>query len=154
MNEGQKNVVVHAPITPAQREEMARILDRVVGTPIERTGDIIVETGGRRFVLSDQTGAHAAASVARDGGTEIVGSEPAYRRDAVIEAAEAGMAKVPTQARGEQFTLKSLSPAWDGLSATERRFAGRNFRGLIEAAFPGQFDSWTTSDNERHYRRR
>ena len=55
---------------------------------------------------------------------------------------------------GEEFTLKSISSGWDGLTATEQRNAGKRFREQIESDFPGQFDSWTTTDNERHYRRR
>lgn len=149
-----KHVIVHAPLTPGQREEMATILDRLVGTPIERTGDIAVEVGDKRYVFRDQSGAHTAASVERDGGTEIVRSKPPYRRTVVKQVAEAGVAKVPSKAQGEEFTLKALSENWDVLSETEQQNAGKQFRQLIESGFPGEFDSWTTTDNERHYRRR
>src|SRR4051812_24306498 len=133
---------------------MATILDRLVGTPIERTGDIAVEVGDKRYVFRDQGGAHTAASVVRDGGTEIVRSKQRYRRSVVKQIAEAGVAKVPAKAQGEEFTLKALSAKWDELTDTEQRNAGKEFRQLIETEFPGEFDSWTTTDNERHYRRR
>ncbi len=149
-----KRVTVHAPLTPAQREEMAAILDRLVGTPIERTGDIAVEVGPKRYVFKDQTGAHTAASVERHGGTEILRPKSPYRRTVVKQVAEAGIANVPAKAQGEEFTLKALSAGWDELTETEQRNAGKQFRQLIGSRFPGEFDSWTTSDNQRHYRRR
>lgn len=149
-----KQVIVHATLTPAQREEMATILDRLVGTPIGRTGDIAVEVGDKRYVFRDKSGAHIPASVERDGGTEIVRSKPPYRGTVVKQVAEAGVAKVPAKAQGEEFTLKALSAKWDELTDTKQRNAGKQFRQLIETEFPGEFDSWTTTANERHYRRR
>ena len=154
MEKPLKNVVVHALITPAQREAMGEILDRLVGTPIERTGDIAVEVGGKRYLFSDQSGGSTAASVERNGGIEVVRSQPPYRTELVTKIANEGLAAVDRKKHGEEFTLKSISSGWDGLTATEQRNAGKRFREQIEPDFPGQFDSWTTTDNERHYRRR
>ena len=87
MEKPLKNVVVHALITPAQREAMGEILDRLVGTPIERTGDIAVEVGGKRYLFSDQSGGSTAASVERNGGIEVVRSQPPYRTELVTKIA-------------------------------------------------------------------
>lgn len=133
---------------------MGAILDRVLGTPIERTGDIAIEIGDKRHVFSHQGGSHTAASVARDGGTEIIRSKPPYRREEVLRVADAGLAVVPGQPAGNEFTLREISPDWETLSDVEQRNAGKRFLKLIEAEFPGQFDNRKTSDNERHYRRR
>lgn len=154
MEKPRKIVVVHAPITPPQREAMGEILDRLTGTPIERTGDIAVEVGGKRYVFSDQSGGSTAASVQRDGGTEVVRSKPPYRLALVKKIADEALAAVARKKQGEVFTLKSMSSDWNGLTDTEQRNAGKRFRKQIESGFPGQFDSWTTTDNERHYRRR
>lgn len=154
MADREKQVVVHAPLTQGQRDEMGAILDRLLGTPIERTGDIAIEIGGKRHVFGDQSGDRTAASVARDGGTEIIRSRPPYRREEVLRVVDAGLAVVPDQATGKEFTLREISPDWGTLSDVEQRNAGKRFLRLIEAGFPGRFDSWKTSDNERHYRRR
>lgn len=150
---GPKQVIIHASLTSAQRAEIAKILDRLVGTPIERTGDIAVEVGDKRYVFSHQDGAHTAATVERNGGIEVVLSKRAYRPTVARQVAVEGVAKVPTKAQGEEFTLKALSANWDELTETEQRNAGKKFRQLMETEFPGEFDSWTTTDNQRHYRR-
>ncbi|WP_427024870.1 hypothetical protein ACP4J4_02715 [Aureimonas ureilytica] len=42
------------------------ILDRLAGTPLERTGDITIEVGGKRYVVSEQRdGTHHAALIDR-----------------------------------------------------------------------------------------
>lgn len=154
MADREKQVVVHAPLTQGQRDEIGAILDRVLGTSIERTGDIAIEFGGKRHVFGHQSGAHAAASVSRDGGTEIILSNPPYRRGEVLRVAEAGLALVPNQPAGNEFTLREISPDWETLTDVEQRNAGKRFLQLLKAAFPGQFENRKTSDNELHHRRR
>ena len=109
MEKPRKNVVVHAAITPAQREAMGKILDRLVGTPIERTGDIAVEVGGNRYVFSDQSGGITAASVQRNGGTEVVRSKPPYRAALARKIVDECLATVAWKRPDEEFTLKSMS---------------------------------------------
>jgi hypothetical protein len=154
MGKKKKHVVVRASITPEQRDEMSAILDRVAGTPIERTGDITIEVGGKRYVFGDQGGAHSVASVHRDGGTEVVQPTSPYRPELVIRACEEGLRQVDAQGPGVDFTLKSLARgSWADLSDVEQRNAGKRFRKSLETKHPDEFESWKTSDNERHYRR-
>jgi hypothetical protein len=155
MGKRTKHVIVHSSITPEQRDEMGAILDRVAGMAIERTGDITIEVGGKRYVFSDQGGAHSAGSVQRDGGTEVVQSTSAYRAELVVEVSDEGLRQVDAQGPGTEFTLKSLArDSWADLSDVEQRNAGKRFRKSLEKKHPGAFESWKTSDNERHYRRR
>lgn len=73
MDDPVKKVVVHSNVTPEQRAELAKILDRLTGTPLARTGDISIEDEtGKRLVISSQSGSSTAASVERPGGIEVV----------------------------------------------------------------------------------
>lgn len=53
-------------VSPEDIEAMATILARIVGTPIEPTGDIKIEVDGEEYVIKGQeSGHHYGASVDR-----------------------------------------------------------------------------------------
>lgn len=57
---------VFSNVSPEDIKAMAAILTRIVGTPIEPTGDIKVEVDGEEYVIKGQeAGHHYGASVAR-----------------------------------------------------------------------------------------
>ena len=135
------------------KDALRDILDRLAGTPLERSGDIVLIYGGVQYVVSDQAGHAGHAAVVRPGGERIV--EPPYRSDIVAEIASRAWDLAQQQPSGVEFTLKDLvSGQRADLSAVEQRNAGRNFRLIAGDDLSAGFDQWKTSDNEWHYRRR
>jgi hypothetical protein len=146
---------VHSTLTREQVAALGDILDRLAGTPLERTGDIAITFDDVRYVVSSQTGAYAAAVVVRDGAQEIIGEIAPYRREHVRHMADNALALAHNVAAMTVFTVHELLVRdWDELSAVEQRNVGRRFRRLLDAKPLGEIDAWKTSDNEWHYRRR
>lgn len=107
------------------------------------------------YVISGQTGRHAAATIVRPGAAELIESRAPYRSEMVQAMADLGLNKAREQPVGQEFTLKQLAAGeWDNLSGVEQRNAGKRFRELLETKPLGEIEERKTSDNEWHYRRR
>jgi hypothetical protein len=142
-------------VSQAQRDALVDILDGLAGTTLERSGDISIIVNGTRYVVSGQTGRHAAATVVLRGRAEATESDAPYRSEMVEDVAALGLAKALEQAVGQEFTLKQIAAdVWDGLSVVEQRNAGKRLRQLLKSKPLGKLEEWKTSDNEWHYRRR
>lgn len=149
-----EHVRVFSTLTPEQVGALADILDSLAGTPLERTGDVSITIDDARYVISQQTGCYSAATVVRDGNQEVVGVQAPYRREVVARIASQGLSLARDVPRGRDFTLRELIGAeWETLSQVEQRNAGKGFRRLLVSKPLGELEDWTTSDNERHYRR-
>lgn len=56
---------VFSNATPENIEALKKILERLVGTPLESTGDIEITVGGETYGIDAQEGSTTAAKVQR-----------------------------------------------------------------------------------------